>query len=67
MKHADALKVTFTALVHQMKTDVRFTPWEQERLTEIDVVLDAGNVTTKEQDQLVVSCLKKFCGQSENY
>lgn len=67
MKAADALKATFTALVHAMKTDTRFSVAERADLTAIDVVLDAGNPTSRTQDLEVVNLLKKFTCQNANY
>lgn len=67
MKNADALKTTFTALVHAMKTDTRFSPDERVALVAIDVILDAAADTNKDQDMVVVQCLKSFCIKPENY
>jgi hypothetical protein len=67
VKHADGLKATFTALVHEMQTDTRFTVDEKAALTAINVIQDANGATTIAQDMVVVQCLKKFCTQSLNY
>lgn len=67
MKAADALIVGWAALTHLMQTDTRFTPDELAALVVIDALLDAGSVTTKEQDMLVVQCMKKYVCQDSNY
>jgi hypothetical protein len=67
MKHTEALDATWTALTAAMSTDVRFTPDEQAALAAIHVIQDANASTTKEQDMLVVQCMKKYVAQNENY
>jgi len=67
MKNTDGLKATFTTLVNAMYTDARFTVDERAALAAIKVIQDANNPTTKEQDMVVVQCLKKFVCQNLNY
>jgi hypothetical protein len=67
MKHADGLKATFTALVHEMQTDTRFSVDELAALTAINVIQDASEPTTMADDMVVVQCLKKFVCQPLNY
>jgi len=67
MRNADALKASWTTLCHAMQTDTRFTIMEREMLTRINVVQDAAGDTTRYMDKFIAHCMKKFCGQTENY
>jgi len=66
MKAADGLMASWITLTHAMQTDVRFKDYFSG-LTALNTKLDGGGVSTKEEDELVVSCMKMFCGQNENY
>lgn len=67
MKDADDLNTGWKALTHLMQTDTRFTVDERAALVVIDALLDGDSVTTKEQDMVVVQCMKKYCTQDVNY
>jgi hypothetical protein len=67
IKDADSLNDGWKALTSDMQTDTRFTEAERAGLVIINDLLDADGVTTKEQDMLVVSCMKKYCTQDVNY
>ncbi len=67
MKHGDALDAAWTALTLAMSTDTRFSEMEQEGLAAIQVIQAANTSTTREQDAFVVSCMKKFTMQRDNY
>jgi hypothetical protein len=67
MLDADALNTVMKALTHEMKTDTRFSADDRASLVVIDAVLDADGDTTKQQDMIVVKCLKQLCCQEENY
>ncbi len=67
MKDADNFNTAWKAMSHAMKSSTKFTPDEQAALTAIDVILDADGDTTKEQDMVMVQCMKKYCTQNENY
>ncbi len=67
MKAADAFMASWITLTHAMQTDTRFTVDERAALTALNTRLDAAGVSTKEDDMLVVDCMKKFCSQNENY
>jgi len=67
MKDADALNDGWKALTHLMQTDTRFSVDERAALVVVDALLDANSDTTKEQDMVVVQCMKKYCTQDLNY
>jgi hypothetical protein len=50
-----------------MQTDTRFTADELAALVAINTLIDANSPTTREQDMIVVQCMKKYCTQNENY
>jgi len=60
MKHADPLKAAWTALVHAMQTDSRFTEAEQAGLTAMNIIQDANQPTYIDHDMLVLNCLKRI-------
>jgi hypothetical protein len=67
VKTGDALRVTFQALVVAMSTDDRCTPDEKLGLANWNDVMTAGGPTTKAQDQLVASILKRYTATADNY
>lgn len=67
MKTADALNATMLALIDVMKTDTRFTVDEMAALAAISVIMTASGDTNKDQDMVVVQCLKKLATQNPNY
>lgn len=67
MKSTDGLYATFTTLVHAMKSDTRFSTYEQADLTAIDVLLDASSDTTRDHDMRVIGCLKKVACDEATY
>ncbi len=63
---ADALMASWITLTHAMQTDVRFKEFFSG-LTALNTKLDAGGVSTKEEDLMVIQCLINFVCCGENY
>lgn len=64
MKSTDGLVATATAFVAALAADDRFL---EVRSGLVKWGVDIASETSKEQDALLIHCIKKFVGSNDNY